>query len=98
MLNAALAVSILGHVIMIIHDNYLLRRIINLIINAIGLAAVISLLTIFPFDFSVIPDSTIAAGVEVGVAVVLICVSIGMGIGLLVNLIKTPIAMVRGTM
>ncbi len=96
-LNAALAVAILGHVILIIFDGYVLRRIIRFIIDVLGLASVITLLSVYPFDFSVIPDTTIAAGVDVGVRVVLICISVGMGISVLVRFIKIPVAIARGT-
>jgi uncharacterized membrane protein len=88
-LNAALGVSILGHVIMIILDVEVLRRILRFIIDAFGLASVITLLYVYPFDFNVIPDTRIAAGVDVGVTVALICVAVGLGISLLVRFFKT---------
>ena len=87
-LNATLAVAILGHIVLIILDRQMLRRVIRFVIDIFSLATVLTLLSVFPFDFSVIPDSTIAAGVEVGVTVVLICISVGIGISLLVRLIK----------
>ena len=88
-LNTALAVSILGHIIIIIFEGDILRRIIRFVIDIFALASVLTLVSVYPFDFSVIPDSTIAAGVDVGVTVVLICIAVGLGISLLVRFIKT---------
>jgi hypothetical protein len=88
-LNTALAVSILGHIIIIIFAGDILRRIIRFVIDLFALASVITLVSVYPLDFSVIPDTAIAAGVDVGVIVVLICISVGIGISLLVRFIKT---------
>jgi uncharacterized membrane protein len=87
-LNAALAVSILGHIIMIIFDRNLLRQILQFVIDALGLVAVFSLLSIFPFDFTMIPGSGVAAGVEAGVTALLALIALGFGIGLIVRLVK----------
>jgi uncharacterized membrane protein len=88
-LNTALAVSIIGHILIIVFEVDILRRTIRFVIDIFALASVLTLLTVFPFDFNVIPDSTIAAGVEVGVAIALICIAVGIGISLLVRFIKT---------
>lgn len=88
-LNTALAISILGHIIIIIFAGDILRRIIRFVIDLFALASVLTLVSVYPFDFSVIPDKTVAAGVDVGVIVVLICIAVGIGISLLVRFIKT---------
>jgi len=95
-LNTTLAITIFGHVILIVLDRYMLRRIIRFVIDVFGLSTVITLLSVFPFDFSVIPNSTIAAGVEVGVIVILICIAVGIGVSLLVRLIKILVEMAKG--
>lgn len=87
-LNTALAVAILGHIIIIAIDSNILRRILRIIIDIFGLGAVITLVTVFPFDFNVIPNTTTAAGVEVGVIVILVCIAVGMGISVIVRFIK----------
>lgn len=96
-LTATLVIAILGHIVLIIFDRYILRELIHIVIGAFGLATVITLVTVFPFDFSVIPDTTIAAGVHIGVTIVLICISVGIGIGLLVRAIRLIVNVVRGT-
>ncbi len=95
-LTTTLAISIIGHIVLIIWDRYILRESVHIVIDTFGLATVITLLAVFPFDFSVIPITTIADGVHVGVTVALICISIGIGIGILVRLIKLIVNLVRG--
>ncbi|MBN2076135.1 MAG: hypothetical protein JW762_11350 [Dehalococcoidales bacterium] len=95
-LTTALVVSIIGHSVMIIFDRYALREILQLIIDAFSLASAITLVMVFPFDFYVIPSTSIAEGVELGVTVVLICVCVGIGIGILVRSIKFLVNLVKG--
>jgi hypothetical protein len=95
-LTTALVVTIIGHSIMIIFDRYVLRELLQLIIDAFSLASVITLVIVFPFDFYVIPSVSVAEGVELGVTVVLICVCVGIGIGILVRSIKFLVNLVKG--
>jgi len=87
-LITALSLTILGHIILIIFDRYTLREIVLIILDALGLAVVLTLLSVFPFDFSVIPNATAADATYSGVKILLILISIGIGIGILVRLIK----------
>jgi uncharacterized membrane protein len=96
-LTAALVVSIIGHVILIVHDRYILREAIHIAINAFALWTVAALLSIFPFDFSVIPNPTAVDATYLGVRVLLILISIGIGIAILVGVIKLIVNVVRGT-
>lgn len=95
-LTTTLAITILGNIVLISFDRYILHEIITIVINAFGLATVISLLSIFPLDFNVIPDTTIASAVQISVIVVLICTSIGIGIGIMVRAIKFIVNVLRG--
>lgn len=96
-LTTALVVAIIGHSIMIIFDRYVLREILQLIIDAFSLASVVTLVIVFPFDFFVIPNNLVAEGVELGATVVLICVCVGIGIGILVRSIKFLVNLIKGT-
>ena len=49
---------IVASIAMIIHDEYRFRRTIQIAFNVIGIAVAVSLVSIFPFDFSVIPNAT----------------------------------------
>lgn len=94
-LNTTLIISIVGHIILLIFDNYILRQLILILINLFGIATVLMLLSIFPFDFTVIPFTTLANILPFIVAVVLIAISVGLGIGSLVMLIQLLIKALR---
>ncbi len=87
-LTTTLILTIIGHIILIILDRYTLREIVFIILNAFGLATVLTLLSVFPFDFSVIPNTTAADIAYSGVIILLIIISIGISIGMLVRFIK----------
>jgi uncharacterized membrane protein len=95
--TTALIISILGNVVLIIYDRYILRQLIRIVIDAFAFVAVTSLLTIFPFDFHVIPNTVVAGSLPFGISVILIIISIGIVIGILVRAIKLIINVLRGT-
>jgi len=96
-LTATLVITIIGHIILIILDRYLLREVIHIVINVFSLWTVLTLLTVFPFDFSVIPSTSAADATYLGVRVFLIFISVVTGIALLVRAIKLIVNVVRGT-
>jgi len=87
-LITALVISITANIVMIIYDRYWLREIIQIILAAIGVVVVANLVSIFPFDFSVIPNATAVDIVPVVVTIVLIIIAVGLGVGALVRFIK----------
>ena len=96
-LTATLIISIIGHIILIILDRYILREMIQIVINAFSLWTVLTLLTVFPFDFSVIPNAAAADATYLGVRIFLIFISVGIGIAILVGVIKLIVNVLRGT-
>jgi hypothetical protein len=70
---------------------------IHIVINAFALWTVLTLLTVFPFDFSVIPSTTAADATYSGVRIFLIFISVVVGITILVRVIKLIVNVVRGT-
>jgi len=96
-LTATLIITIIGHIILIILDRYVLREMIHIVINAFSLWTVLTLLTVFPFDFSVIPSTTAAEATYLGVSIFLIFISVGVGIAILVRVIKFIVNVVKGT-
>jgi uncharacterized membrane protein len=96
-LTATLIVTIIGHIILLILDRYVLREMIHIVINAFSLWTVLTLLIVFPFDFSVIPSTTAAEATYLGVKIFLILISVGVGIAILVRVIKLIVNVVRGT-
>jgi uncharacterized membrane protein len=96
-LTATLIITIIGHIILIIRDRYILREMIHIVINVFSLWTVLTLLSVFPFDFSVIPSASAADATYLGVRIFLIFVSVVVGIALLVKVIKLIVNVVRGT-
>ena len=94
-LNTALAISIVGHIFLIVVNNNVIRESIHVIINGFGLASVITLLVVFPFTFNMIPNSAVADGVTVGVRIFLILVAVGFSISLLVRVIKLLVGVLK---
>ena len=96
-LTATLIISIIGHIILVILDRYILREMIHIVINAFSLWTVLTLLSVFPFDFSVIPNPAAADATDLGVRIFLIFISVVVGIAILVSVIKLIVNVVRGT-
>jgi uncharacterized membrane protein len=96
-LTAALIIAIIGNFLLIFFEGYKMRQIIRIIMDGFGLAAVITLLVVFPFDFYVIPEAAAAAGTHIGVMAILVFITIGMSIGLLVRFIKLILNLLKGT-
>jgi len=96
-LTATLIISIIGHIILIILDRYVLREMIHIVINAFSLWTVLTLLSVFPFDFSVIPNPAAADATYLGVKIFLIFISVAVGIAILVGVIKLIVNVVKGT-
>lgn len=96
-LTTTLIITIIGHIVLIILDRYILREMIHIVINAFALWTIVTLLSVFPFDFSVIPSTTAADATYLGVRIFLIFISVGVGIAILVSVIKLIVNVVRGT-
>jgi uncharacterized membrane protein len=94
-LNITLILSIIGHILIIIFDKYILNQTIHLVLDILALATVVTLLNIFPFNFNVITDSDAAFWAQTGAAATLIVISVGITIGLLVRFIKLIVNVAR---
>ena len=96
LLTVALVLSILGHAVLIAIDKYILREATLIVLDLLGIAVIISLLSIFPFDFSALPNSALAAGVELGIRITLGIIAFAIGIGVIVRFIKLTVSLVKG--
>ena len=81
-------VAIVAYTLMIIYDRYWFRTTAQIIVNSIGIAVVGSLLYIFPFDFSVIPNATAVEVVPIVVTGFLILMAVIYGVSVLVLSVK----------
>ncbi len=95
LLTVTLVLTIIGYVALMLFNREALDGIIKIVLGALGLATAATLLAIFPFDFSVIPDATAADVTDLCVRVFLVLVSVGLGIGIFVKLIKLIVHVVR---
>ena len=73
-------IVVIASIVMIIHGGYRFQRIIQIGFNIIGIVISISLVSIFPFDFSVIPNETAADVVPTVVRIFFIVWSIFYGV------------------
>lgn len=87
-LAVALAVSIIGNVLAIIYDRYLLRQSLGIILDSLGVVVVVTLLRIFPFDFTPLPNIWVMDGIQVGLTITLVLMAVGFGISAMVKFIQ----------
>ena len=77
-------IVIVASIVMIIYDEYRLSRTIQIGFSIIGIAISVSLVSIFPFDFSVIPNTTAVNVVPTVVTVFFILLAVFYGVTALV--------------
>ena len=96
-LTSALIVAIIGNIALIFVEVRALRQVIRIIMDGFGLAAIVSLLSIFPFDFYVIPGAAAASATQNGVFALLVVLTVIFCIAILVRVIKLIISLFDGT-
>lgn len=94
-LNIALILSILGNVVLIVRDRYLLRQGVSIILHVFGLAAVLTFLTVFPFNFDVVPFPAASQVLSIIAAIVFIATAIGLVVGIVVRVVRIVITSIR---
>jgi hypothetical protein len=92
MLTIGLILSIAGHVFIIILKNYVWQELILIILDLIGIAVILALFYIYPFDFSAIQDKSWAGALPIIINIVLGMVVLGLIISMLVRGIKLIIS------
>ncbi len=81
-------IVIVASIAMIIYDKYRFRKTAEIVFNIIGIAVAVSLVSIFPFDFSVIPNATAVDVVPIVVTVFFILLAVFYGVTALVMFVK----------
>jgi len=87
-LNISLIINIVGNIILIINDSFYFNNIINIVMHVFGIVAVSVLLSLFPFDFSVVPDMNLNIILFPVIKILLILIIVGLSIGILIRFIK----------
>ena len=80
--------AITAHIIFIVYDNRRFRMTVEIILYISGIAVTVSLVSIFPFDFSVIPNATAVDVVPIVVTVFFILLAVFYGIVASVQFIR----------
>jgi hypothetical protein len=86
--------TIAAYITLIIYDRYWFREAVELVLNILGVIVVASLVSIFPFDFSVIPG-TAENAVAIAVKSSLILVAVILGLAAFARFIKLIVYAVR---
>ena len=84
----ASVIAIVAHIVFIIYDNHRFRLTTEIILYILGVTVAVSLVSIFPFDFNVIPNATAVDVVPIVVRVFFILLAVFYGIVALVQSIK----------
>ena len=87
MVTASILV-ILTSIAMIIYDNYRFRKVAEISFSIVGITVAVSLVSIFPFDFSVIPNATAINVVPIVVGIFFILLAVFYGVSALVMFLK----------
>ena len=92
---AALLASIIVNIILMIYDGYFFRQMLHLVMDMFSMASVITLLVIFPFDFSVLPGNDLANLLNPIITAILVLIAVAIGIAILVKFIKVVVGIVE---
>ena len=81
-------VVVVATIVMIVYNRYWFRQAAWIVFCLMGIAVVVSLVCIFPFDFSVIPNATASALIPKALTVFLILMAVFYGTSALVLLLQ----------
>jgi len=98
--GVALGLGITGHIILIIFDSScygtsILRQGVIMILNLFGIAAVLTLLKLFPFDFSAVPHQALSEALPIVAAIALVGIAIGLTVSTIVHFVRLVVAVAR---
>lgn len=98
--GVALGLGITGHIVLIMFDSScygtsILRQGVILVLNLFGIAAVLTLLKLFPFDFSAVPHQALSEALPIVVAIALVGIAIGLTVATIVHFVRLIVAVAR---
>jgi len=83
--NPLLILTIISHSVFLVFERYGLRESILIFLAILGVASTAVLLSLFPFDFSVLPSADVEKWTELGLRIALILTIVSMSFGALVS-------------
>jgi uncharacterized membrane protein len=87
-LNATLGFNVLGHLVALAWNRYLLRQLIEVVLHAMGLAVAVVFLRVFPFDYSDLPIGALVATLPTITIVILALAIAGNVVEIVVHLVR----------
>jgi uncharacterized membrane protein len=87
-LNATLGFNVLGHLVALAWNRYLLRQVIEVVLHAMGLAVAVVFLRVFPFDYSDLPIGALVATLPTITIVILALAIAGNVVEIVVHLVR----------
>jgi hypothetical protein len=95
--NVSMAVSIIGSIVLIINDSFYINNVANIVMNIFGISSVVTLLTLFPFDFTSYQsgslDPILFPIFKIGLALIIV----GLSVGIFVRFIKIVIKIAKAS-
>jgi uncharacterized membrane protein len=88
MLNATLAVTVVGHFVAAASDRFSAREAIEIVIHAMGLVTVLVFLKVFPFDYTGLPLGTAVDVLPAATVAFLVLAALGNGVDMIVRLVR----------
>ena len=76
-LNVALGLNVLGHLVALAWNRYLLRQVIEIILHAMGVVVALVFLKVFPFDYSELPIGGVVEALPTVTVVILVLAVFG---------------------
>ena len=95
--NPLLILIVIGHSVSLVYERYVLREGILVFLNVVGVASTATLLSVFPLDFSVLPDASTAEWSELGLRIALIAMIVAFNISAIIGATKLVRNVAKGT-
>ncbi|TFH33820.1 MAG: hypothetical protein E4G93_06300 [Dehalococcoidia bacterium] len=86
--NAALGVSVLGHLIVLAWNRFVVHEAVQVVIHAMGLVVALVFLKVFPFDYSELPIAALVTTLPTVTLIIIVLTAVG-------NLVETIVHLVR---
>jgi len=87
-LNLSLALNVLGHLVALSWNRFLLRQAIEVVLHAVGVVVAIVFLRVFPFDYTGLPVVGLVQALPTITVVILVLAVVGEAVQTIVHLVR----------
>ncbi len=95
-LNITIALTIVGHIIAIAFDYYVLRQILEIVLHVFGIVVAAVFLRVFPFDYSDLPLGNVAEALPTITVAILVAVIILLVLDIVIRIVRLTAHIVTG--